>query len=56
MKLTIYHYHVLMMKGMYQKTEFICLLYFIKIVIKNAIKSFHTFIIFMKKFYTQKKV
>ena len=38
MKLIKYHYHVLMIKDLYQMMEFILQLIFIKIVIKNVIR------------------
>ena len=38
MKLIKYHYHVLMIKDLYQMMEFIFQLIFIKIVIKNVIR------------------
>ena len=38
MKLIKYHYHVLMIKDLYQMMEFILQLIFIKIVIKDVIR------------------
>ena len=64
MKLTKHHCHVLMIKDAYQMTEYIRLLIFIMIVIKNMASSIiqngtegvsYFYFYFMNSFYTQKK-